>query len=87
MQYIVHILTFPQRFKKGFRSIFEQTKICMSPLNFYKTVLKKVSFSKTLFAKEYNKAMQELSQEDKLVLMHWVAIHFDQMDCILAEQY
>ena len=59
----------------------------MSPLNFYKTVLKKVSFSKTLFSKEYNKAMQELSQEDRLVLMHWVAIHFDQMDCILAEQY
>ena len=59
----------------------------MNPLNFYKTVLIKVSFSKTLFAKEYNKAMQELSQEDRLVLMHWVAIHFDQMDCLLAEQY
>ena len=59
----------------------------MNPLNFYKTVLIKVSFSKTLFAKEYNKAMQELSQEDRLVLMHWIAIHFDQMDCILAEQY
>ena len=59
----------------------------MSPLNFYKTVLKKVSFSKMLFAKEYNKAVQELSQEDRHVLMHWAAIHFDQMDCLLAEQY
>lgn len=59
----------------------------MNPLNFYKTVLIKVSFSKTLFAKEYNKAMQELSHEDKHVLMHWVTRHFDQMDCLLAEQY
>lgn len=59
----------------------------MNPLNFYKTVLIKVSFSKTLFAKEYNKAMQELSHEDKHVLMHWVTRNFDQMDCLLAEQY
>ena len=43
----------------------------MNRLEFYKTVLQKVSFDKTLFRKEYVKTLSELPASDKLKLMWW----------------
>ena len=43
----------------------------MNQLEFYKTVLQKVSFDKTLFRKEYVKALSDLSASDKLKLIWW----------------
>ncbi|MCH1418494.1 MAG: hypothetical protein L7U68_08130 [Flavobacteriaceae bacterium] len=43
----------------------------MNQLEFYQTVLQKVSFDKTLFRKEYVKALSDLSASDKLKLMWW----------------
>lgn len=43
----------------------------MNQLEFYKTVLRKVSFDKTLFRKEYIKALAYLNATDKVKLMWW----------------
>ena len=40
-------------------------------LNFYKTILEKVSFDPMLFEKEFNKAVLDLSYEDSLELKRW----------------
>ena len=48
-------------------------------LEFYKTVLQKVSFDKTLFRKEYVKALSDLSASDKLKLMWWCNKEFPPM--------
>ena len=48
----------------------------MNSLEFYKTVLRKVSFDNTLFNKEYGKAMRELSSTDRQLLMQWCSKHF-----------
>lgn len=43
----------------------------MSPLNYYKTILRKVSFDRQLFHKEYSKALNELSNADGIRLKKW----------------
>ncbi len=46
----------------------------MTPfLNYYKTILAKVSFDKRLFLKEYCKAANNLSQKEKFELDEWLA--------------
>ena len=40
-------------------------------LEFYKTILKKVSFDKMLFEKEFNKAIIDLSYKDSIELRRW----------------
>lgn len=47
----------------------------MNSLNYYKTILRKVSFDRNLFHKEYNKALKELSLEDQLHLKMWCSNH------------
>lgn len=49
----------------------------MTPLNYYKTVLRKVSFDHDLFTKEYNKALGELTLGDALRLKKWCVINFE----------
>lgn len=48
----------------------------MNSLEFYKTVLRKVSFDTALFNKEYGKAMRDLSATDRQLLMQWCSKHF-----------
>lgn len=43
----------------------------MTQLEFYQTVLKKVSFDQHLFKKEYKKAMNELSLSERIMLKQW----------------
>ncbi|MFL2591552.1 MAG: hypothetical protein ACJ0PY_06835 [Flavobacteriaceae bacterium] len=40
-------------------------------LEFYKTILEKVSFDKMLFEKEFNKAIVDLSYKDSIELRRW----------------
>jgi|TARA_Y100000768_G_scaffold89725_1_gene64551 hypothetical protein len=40
-------------------------------LEFYKTILEKVSFDRMLFEKEFNKAVLDLSYEDSNELRRW----------------
>ena len=40
-------------------------------LEFYKTILEKVSFDKMLFEKEFNKAIIDLSYKDSIELRRW----------------
>jgi len=47
----------------------------MSQLEFYKTVLEKVSFNKTLFLKELAKAKNDLSLNDQQELERWFEGH------------
>ena len=71
MQYLVHILTFLQHPGVALKNKFVSNQKIMNQLEFYKTVLQKVSFDKTLFRKEYVKALSDLSASDKLKLMWW----------------
>jgi len=71
MQYIVHILTFLQQPCVTLKNMFVPNQMIMKRLDFYKTVLRKVSFDKALFRKEYVKALSDLSASDKLKLMWW----------------
>lgn len=71
MQYIVHILTFSQQVCVVLKDKFVLNQMIMNQLEFYKTVLQKVSFDKALFKKEYVKALSDLSASDKLKLMWW----------------
>ena len=41
-------------------------------LEYYKTILEKVSFDKNLFKREYNKAMEHLNSEEKVELIEWL---------------
>lgn len=43
-----------------------------SYLDFYKTILQKVSFDKILFSKEYKKAARDLSDHEKKELTQWL---------------
>lgn len=43
----------------------------MSQLDFYKTVLEKVSFDQSLFEKELEKAKRDLSPRDQQALVQW----------------
>ena len=43
----------------------------MNQLEYWQTILQKVSFNKKLFKKEYSKALSDLSPSDKLKLMYW----------------
>tara|TARA_B100000886_G_C20144638_1_gene375429 strand:- start:327 stop:524 length:198 start_codon:yes stop_codon:yes gene_type:complete len=40
-------------------------------LEFYKTILEKVSFDRMLFEKEFNKAIVDLSYKDSVELKRW----------------
>ena len=71
MQYIVHILTFPQHFRFVNKNRFVQIKFMTTQFEFYQTVLKKVSFDQHLFKKEYKKAMNELSLSERIILKQW----------------
>ena len=71
MQYIAHVLTFPQHPCVALKYKFVSNQRIMNQLEFYQTVLQKVSFDKTLFRKEYVKALSDLSASDKLKLMWW----------------
>jgi hypothetical protein len=47
-------------------------------LDYYKTILEKVSFDSQLFSKEYNKAINALSHEERAALNNWIkARQFD----------
>lgn len=47
-------------------------------LDYYKTILEKVSFDPQLFKKEYNKAIDVLSQNERTALNGWIkAKHLD----------
>ena len=41
-------------------------------LEYYKTILEKVSFDKKLFNREYNKAMEHLNSEERDELVKWL---------------
>jgi len=43
----------------------------MTQFEFYQTVLLKVSFDQALFEKEYNKAINELSLAERIMLKKW----------------
>ena len=43
----------------------------MTQYEFYQTVLQKVSFDPVLFNKEFNKAMNELSLTERIMLKKW----------------
>ena len=79
MQYIVHILTFSQHPCVALKNKFVTNQRIMNQLEFYKTVLQKVSFDKALFRKEYIKALSDLSASDKLKLMWWCNNKFSPM--------
>ena len=79
MQYIVHILTFSQHPCVALKNKFVLNQKIMNQLEFYKTVLQKVSFDKALFCKEYIKALSDLSASDKLKLMLWCNKKFSPM--------
>ena len=79
MQYIVHILTFSQHPCVALKNKFVSNQKIMNQLEFYKTVLQKVSFDKSLFRKEYVKALSDLSASDKLKLMWWCNKEFSPM--------
>ena len=44
----------------------------MSYLDYYKTILKKVSFNKQLFHKELNKALRYLGEDERESLLVWI---------------
>ncbi len=46
-----------------------------SYLDYYKTVLQKVSFDRNLFYKEYRKAINSLSEEEAASLEDWLKSH------------
>lgn len=48
------------------------TKSKNSFLDYYKTILEKVSFDYQLFIKEYRKAINNLSPEDSAALDGWI---------------
>jgi hypothetical protein len=57
----------------------------MTPLEFYKIILEKVSFDPALFRKEYEKATQNLSFTERLLLKQWCKNNFSyQMNFLLA---
>ena len=76
MQYIVHILTFSQQPCVVFKDMFVLNQTKMNQLDYYKTILQKVSFDKDLFKKEYIKALSDLAPSDKLKLMYWCEKEF-----------
>lgn len=45
-----------------------------SMLDYYKLILKKVSFHPGLFRKEYRKALMSLSADDSRELKHWIRL-------------
>ena len=45
-------------------------------LNYFKTILTKVSFDKGLFEKELTKAAERLTSSDLVELKNWCSIHF-----------
>lgn len=71
MHNIVTILTFHQQPDKVFSVRFVSNQIPMQKLKFYKTILEKVSFSNSLYAREYRKAMRHLSDDQRAVLERW----------------
>ena len=87
MQYIVHILTFPQHPCVALKNKFVSNQRIMNQLEFYQTVLQKVSFDKTLFRKEYFKALSDLSASDKLKLMWWCNREFSPMVLSPEKEY
>lgn len=87
MQYIVHILTFPQHSCVSLKNKFVSNQMIMNQLEFYKTVLQKVSFDKSLFRKEYVKALSDLPASDKLKLMWWCNKEFSPMVLTPEKEY
>ena len=47
-------------------------------LNYVKIILTKVSFDKTLFEKELNKSIQNLTSNDLLELKNWCYVNFSE---------
>ena len=57
----------------------------MQKLKFYKTVLEKVSFSRVLYVREYNKAMQGLPREERAILSRWsTRYHHHPAQCLIS---
>lgn len=54
----------------------------MSQLDFYKTVLEKVSFDQSLFEKELEKAKRDLSPSDQQALVQW---HESRMQTLIVK--
>ena len=65
----------------------------MTYLDYYRTILKKVSFDRHLFQKEYHKALRDLNAEDICDLNKWIQstgfqnILAEQMDTQLMHDY
>jgi hypothetical protein len=87
MQCIVRILTFPQHPCVLLKNKFVSNQKIMNQLEFYKTVLQKVSFDKSLFRKEYIKALSDLSASDKLKLMWWCNKEFSPLVLTPEKEY
>ena len=43
-------------------------------LNYYRMILKKVSFDSQLFDKELAKAYRNLDDDDRILLQHWLRV-------------
>ena len=54
----------------------------MNTLDFYNSVLEKVSFNKSLFDKELEKAKRDLSPKDQRALAEW---HESRMEVLRAK--
>ena len=82
MQCLVVILTFAQHFSwlRWDKFVFKLKH--MNPLDFYKSVLEKVSFNQSLFDKELEKAKRDLSPKDQLALAKW---HESRMEVLRAK--
>ncbi|GEM_PF-1374466 len=51
-------------------------KFALSMVEYSKFILTKMSFSRTLFRKEYTKAIQNLNVEERIQLKNWVRMEW-----------
>ena len=54
-------------------------------LNYFKTILTKVSFDKGLFEKELSKAVQKLTTSDLSELKNWCYMHYNEYTDVLEK--
>ena len=56
-----------------------ERKFKLSMLEYSKLILKKISFDKRLFRKEYKKAFKYLNSHDRTALKHWVRTEWSRL--------
>jgi hypothetical protein len=59
----------------------------MSMLEHTKTILKSVSFDKSLFSKELGKALKWLKKDELPLLKAWCAVHFGHEYIEIVQKY